>query len=231
MKKLSQIPAYILHYRPYRETSLLLDVLTAEGRLGIIARGVRTSRSKTRGLLQPFVPLLISCVGRGELMTMQQVDPNGSPIALTGRSLVCGLYVNELLVRLLHRDESLPEVFSLYEKVLKGLLSTQYQAKVLRFFERDLLAKLGYALPLIYEVNTGDAIEAENYYLYDASHGFFLMQQPRLAQNVFSGDSLLSFHADDLSSKQALQDARRLTKLALQTLLGNKILKSGELLC
>src|SRR4029079_13195722 len=115
-------PAFILHHRPFRETSVLLDVFSEEhGRISLVAKGVRTHRSKLKALLQPFVPLLASWQGKNELMNLVSVEANGPPFQLCGDCLLSGFYVNELLVRLLQKQDPHPRLFSYYVSTLHAL--------------------------------------------------------------------------------------------------------------
>jgi DNA repair protein RecO (recombination protein O) len=107
--RISLQPAYILHSRPYRESSLLLEAMGREhGRIGLVARGARGARSRWKNMLQPFRPLLLSWTQRGELGTLTGADQVASPPALAGESLFCGLYANELMIRFLQRSDPHP---------------------------------------------------------------------------------------------------------------------------
>ena len=119
-------PAFVLHARPFRETSLLVDLLTRDfGRLGAIARGARSQQSRYRGHLRSFVPILISWSGKSELVSLNQLEASGSPILLEKNSLLAGLYINELIVRLLHQHDSHPEIFDNYHTSLLTLQKNQ----------------------------------------------------------------------------------------------------------
>src|SRR5689334_15045703 len=115
-------PAYILHTRAYRDTSLLLEVLTQDyGRVSLVARGVRNSRMRLRSILQPFIPLLLSMQGRSELKLLISAEMNGLSLSLRGDCLLSGFYLNELLVRSLQKEDPHPELYILYQKTLNHL--------------------------------------------------------------------------------------------------------------
>jgi DNA repair protein RecO (recombination protein O) len=254
-------PAYILHSRPYRETSLLLEVFTADyGRIGVVAKGIRRSKTKLRGLLQPFVPLLISCSGNGELCTLKDFDVAGMVVLLHGRALVSAFYLNELLMRLLHRWEEQKFLFQSYNKALNELKIKKEQI-VLRLFEKSLLKALGYELQLVKEVETGCVIDPEKFYAFDPERGPILITSPHKPQahclrlqrssenerqrlgnlynqylgnmkTLFKGRSLLALHQEELHEEDGsvLWDAKRLMRGALAVHLGNKPLESRKLL-
>ncbi len=142
-------PAFVLHTRLYRETSLLLECLTQdEGRLTVVARGARRPKSPYLGLTQPFIPLLISYLGRGELKTLTQAEPNGLCQFLRGDRLASGLYLNELCARLLAPHTPVAELFSVYQDTVTILGSDQPVHAPLRLFEKQLLSTLGHDLCL-----------------------------------------------------------------------------------
>ncbi len=117
--RVSLQPAYVLHHRPYRDSSLLLEIFTPDhGRVGLVARGARSPKSRLYGVLQPFQPLLISWVGRGELATLSGAEANGPPQRLQGKSVISGFYINELLLRLLHRHDPHAALFDGYARTL-----------------------------------------------------------------------------------------------------------------
>ncbi len=142
-------PAYLLVQRPYRETSQLLEAFSAgHGRLGLVARGARGPRSRLRGLLQPFTPLLLSWTESGELGTLTGAESGGAAPTLLGERVFHGWYLNELLIlKLLQRHDAHPRLYQDYVAALGELGGKQAEA-ALRIFEKRLLIELGYALPL-----------------------------------------------------------------------------------
>lgn len=224
-------PAFILHARPYRDSSLLLDIFTwSHGRIHAVARGARGTRSRYRGLLQPFVPLLISWSGNGELANLTQAEPNGLAYWLTSKSLLSGFYLNELLVRLLHRYDAHPKLYEAYQTTLMALSQQQSTELVLRRFELELLIELGYGLSLTHDAMSGAEIVAEKRYRFDPEMGFIACPQTIETSNqVFSGKMLLALRNGNLQAPDELRAAKRLLRQALGVLLGEKQLRSREL--
>jgi DNA repair protein RecO (recombination protein O) len=167
------MPAFVLHARPWRETSLLIEALTRDhGRVGLVARGVRAVRSRfPRAALQPLTPLSLSWSGRGELSTLTGAEPIGHALHTTGESLLCALYLNELVARLLPRNDPHPGVFEEYFAAFSRLAADDTPAWTLRRFERDLLGHLGYGLVLEADAETGESLEAATDYAYRFEHG------------------------------------------------------------
>src|SRR3990167_2993410 len=225
-------PAFILHHRPYRETSMLLDVFTQDyGRIGLVARGVRRSYSRLRHLLQPFFPLLISWQGKTELMTLQQVEPQNIPIYLRGECLLSGFYLNELLVRLLPKSDPHPQLYTIYQNTLLELKSAVLQQQYLRLFEKKLLDEIGYGLPLKHTMSDGQAFVADQVYRYYPEQGFALcLSSGNVPQEMlFSGKSLLALASEQLTDVVSLHDAKRLMRMVLRALLGPQTLHRRKL--
>ncbi len=146
-KKILLEPAFVLHSRCYRETSVLLTLFTQhEGRVDLVAKGVRQAKSKTSGLLQPFFPLLISFAGKTELMTLTQVEPHGALSMLQGHHLFAGFYLNELLIYFLQKHDPHPILFKHYQEAIKVLSKHGEIEPILRQFEKNLLAEIGYGI-------------------------------------------------------------------------------------
>lgn len=221
-------PAWLLHRRPYRETSLLVEAFTPEaGRLALIAKGARSGRKGQAAILQPFQPLLLSWTLRGEVGTLTGAESRGQSVALHGTSLFSGFYLNELLMRLLARHDPHPELFDSYERTLR-LLGDGVQAEwSLRLFERDLLESLGYGL-LLEQSTAGEPIQAHTDYCYHLEHGPALAgEEARCLQ--LSGAALLALASGELPDEQARREVKRLMRAALGLYLGNKPLQSREL--
>jgi DNA repair protein RecO (recombination protein O) len=224
-------PAFVLHTRSFRDTSLLVDLFTLQyGRVSTLARGVRSAKSKSRGLLLPFVPLLASWSGKTELMTLGKIEANGSAYDLLGKNLLSGFYLNELLVRLLARHDPHPDIFHVYQNTLNNLQNIKDVQITLRLFEKQLLAKIGYGLQLTKDVY-GSAITADQYYYYEHERGFIKCQRDlnTNTQNIFSGENLLAFHNNKFKDVSALREIKYLMRFIFDYLLDNKPLKSREL--
>lgn len=227
-------PAYILHTRPYRDTSLLIDAFTvSQGRISLIAkaaRGLRNKKSRFKGTLQAFVPLLLSWRGKTELLNLLNAEPNSISLPhLTGKSLVCGLYLNELLMHLLHRHDPHPRLFQAYQTALHDLVDNPTIA--LRLFEKRLLAELGYALHLSQVSLTTQVLLLDQFYQFIPSQGLVVCLNPSTPrETLFSGASLLAMQHEKWDVPEHLVDAKRLFRLALNYLLESKPIRSRELL-
>lgn len=226
-------PAYILHYRPYRDTSLIVDIFSEEyGYLSAIAQGARSARSMLKGLLQPFIPLFISWSGKSELVRINQVEAKGLAYILQGDYLISAMYINELLLRSLHKHDPHPELFHFYDQVLAALNLSHSVQPILRQFEKNLLHELGYAVVLDCCYRTGKPVETDKYYQFNPAQGLIELTPEQLAvttKNVFSGKSIIALANDQLAERQALRDAKQLMRLALAQVIGDKPLKSREL--
>lgn len=211
-------PFWVLHARPYRNTSALLELFSARrGRFGAIARGGRKSKS-----LQPFQPLTGQFGGRGELLALHHYEPLAAPLALQGRALFCGLYVNELMVRVLHRDVPVPDLSQPYGDALTALSGSDWpQDVVLRRFEYTMLTVLGYGFSLQQD-NHGCPLQPQQHYCFDAEAGL----QP--CDQGLTGADLLAMAAGDWHAS-ARQAAKRLLRSALAPHLGDRPLLSREL--
>jgi DNA repair protein RecO (recombination protein O) len=232
-ERVSLQPAYVLHQRAYRETSRLLEVLTRDyGRIGIVARGARRPGSRIRPLLQPFVPLLLSWSSAGELATLTGAEPAGRALHLQGDALVCGFYLNELLLRLLARHDPAPELFSAYHDALVGLQTHGCDPTILRRFEKRLRDVLGYGL-LLHEDALGEALSAERRYQYAPERGAIPIGPDRdMPQGGISilGRCLQALAADMPLDETCQKQARRLLASILAPHLGPRPLKSRDLL-
>lgn len=213
-------PAWVLSLRPYRETSALVELFArGAGRVGLVARGVRSARARNRGLLQPFQPLLVSFSDRGELGTLGALEPAGAPVALHGEAVFSGWYLNELVLRLLPRRDPHPRLFEHYGEALAGLDGS---GASLRLFEKRLLTELGYGLQL------PDPVEPDAWYRFDAEQGGLRLAEP--GPSSYRGASLRALADESLGTPEALRDARRLLRAALGPHLGDRKLRTPELL-
>lgn len=226
-------PAYVLHTRPFQNTSLLVDFFTTDyGRLRAIAKGARSAKSKYRSLLQLFQPLLISFSGRGEVKTVALIESSHSAILLQADRLFSGLYINELLTRLLHLHVEHRKLFNNYQEVLVGLLGETSIELVLRKFELNLLAELGYAINLESDCHQYRPLDAECLYKFIPDVGFDpIIPQPGQSEalNLFSGADLIALREFKLEDESTARSAKRLLRLALNAHLGEKPLNSRKL--
>lgn len=226
-------PAYVLHTRPYRDTSLLVELFTREyGRLSLVARGARGSRSRggsLAALLRPFAPLLCSWSGRHELKTLTAVESSAPALVLMGDRLFSGLYVNELMVRLLHHEDAHQNLFDQYLAVVQDLCGEVPVDLCLRMFEFRLLEELGYGFDLGVDGLSGNSVQADRWYAFHPDYGLVELQPAAPAELPrFLGSELLQISQGQFSA-DSRKCAKRLMRLALGVHLGEKPLRSREL--
>ncbi len=224
-------PSYILHARPYRDSSLLVDLFTREhGRLGGVLRAGRR-RGRTAVPPEPLRPLLASWSGRGELVNLGALEAAAPPVVHRGRRLFAALYINEILYRSLHSHDPHPGLFIAYEQALNDLAAAGAELEqILRHFEFLLLEELGYGLNFQQDVQNGEAIRPGLSYYFDENHGFVkTLPEEHDEQHCFSGEALAAFAAGDFSSSLARLPARRLARRVLRHLLGGRRLGSRSL--
>ena len=230
-ERVQQQAGFVLHTRPYRNTSLLVEIFSRDhGRVGAIAAGARAAKSRQAPLLQPMQPLSLSWSIRGDLARLTGVEAIGSSgMSAAGRALWCGLYCNELLMRLTHRGDAHPALYDCYADTLAALASDHELA--LRRFENVLLAECGYGLPLQHDA-VGNSIEADLYYRYLADEGFVPFAGPADGAGLndgYSGRTLLTLAAGELPDPEARSQAKRLLRNAIAQHL-DRPLQTGAIL-
>jgi len=250
--RIDQVEAYVLHTLPFRETSLLVDAFSARhGRVSLAARGARRPASALRGVLLPFQKVSLSWFGKGEVKTLHSAEWLSMTPGLGGRALICGFYLNELLVRLLPREDPHPGIFAAYERALAALPGAERIDAVLRPFELALLADLGYALDLAREAGGGAAVEAAGRYRYLPERGLVRLAEAagagrRAARDtdeagygadavavpgaLVSGATLLAMQAGDYADATTRREALRMLRTALGHYLGDRPLLSRDML-
>ncbi|MDJ0759741.1 MAG: DNA repair protein RecO [Woeseiaceae bacterium] len=227
---MQQQPAYVLHHRPFRDTSQLLDVFSRDhGKLSLVARGSRSARSRLAGLLRPFQPLLLSWSLRTDLGTLTGAEINDRAQSLVGDALMAGYYVNELLLYLLHRHDPQPEVFVLYEETLAALAGGYDVVATLRRFEIELLRLSGYALNLETEARTDRPLAAGQTYEFRPDEGAVPVQ-PRDGVMIFTGAELKAIAAQEFDSDDCRRDAGRLLRRVIHYQLDGRELKTRKVL-
>jgi DNA repair protein RecO (recombination protein O) len=220
--------AFILHRQPYRETSLLVDAFAASrGRLRLLAKGAQRGPSARSHLLRPFVPLRLSWSGRGELPTLTAAEAEGGAVPLAGTALYCGLYLNELLLRLLPLRDPYPEAFALYQDALRRLAETRLWEAALRRFEVGLLEQLGYGLCLEREGGSGRAVDPAKTYDYVIDRGPVAAEAA--GADSLRGSTLLALSRDRLEAPEALREAKRLLRRVIHHYLDGRALRSRDL--
>ncbi|MBD2806282.1 DNA repair protein RecO [Xenorhabdus sp. ZM] len=221
--------AFVLHWRPYSETSLLLDFFTEnEGRIRILAKGARSRRSHLKGCLQPFTPLLIRWSGRGEIKTLRDAEPVSLALPLTGSVLYSGLYVNELLSRVLEQGAAYPSLFFDYLQCLQLLAASELTPEyALRRFELALLTNMGYGVDYLHCAGSGEPVTDMMTYRYREEKGFIASLV--IDHYSFTGHELKALAMGEFPDYVTLKAAKRFTRIALKPYLGGKPLKSREL--
>jgi DNA repair protein RecO (recombination protein O) len=219
-RRIDHEPGYVLHTYAYMETSLIVEAFTrSHGRVAVLARGARRPRSAMRGVLLSFHPLRLGWSSSGELGNLISAEWSGAIQALSGRGLMCGFYLNELLLRLLPRDDAHEALFDFYGEALRGLSAGAEQGAVLRSFEKRLLAELGYAPLLEREAASGAPIEPERRYVYEPDRGPMLSKNSSSTEITVSGQTLLDLAADQFARPETRDEAR----LLLRALIGERL--------
>ena len=219
-------PAFILQHRNFRETSLIIDVLTRDfGIVSILAKGVRKKKSKTAGLLLAFSALNISYVGKNELKVLTHVEPESPTKKLTKLSLYCGFYVNEIVSCFLHKNDPYPEVFTEYKNCLALLADEKNIEQILRFFELNLIGHIGYGVQLTIDANFETVVQPLKRYCFSRDLGMV-----ESSKGYVCGETLLLLEAREALDKQALYEAKQLMRRIIDFQLQGKELKSRAVL-
>jgi len=225
-------PAYVLHSQPFQNTSLLVDFFTMDyGRVRAVVKGGRSAKSKYRSLLQLFQPLLVSLSGRGELKTLTGLESSLSALRLEGQRLFSGMYINELLTRLLMNHVDHKQLYLAYQDTIAALQGDSAIQLLLRQFELCLLSELGYGINLDSDCHTHEPIEADRSYRFTPDIGFqFLVDESQHNSSmVYLGSHIVSLREHDLTDTEVAKAAKRLLRTALATHLGGKPLHSRSL--
>ena len=227
VERVSLEAAWVLHHYPYRDSSLLVEVFSRDhGRVGLVARGARSPRSRWHSQLQILHPLLLSWNMRGELGTLTGAECRAIVPAHQGGKLLCACYINELLLRLLSRHDPHAALFAAYEQALAGLDLAEERA--LRYFEKHLLQELGYGLLLDSEFESGRPIDPAGLYEYRLEQGPVPCQRQGSEGIYLHGESLLALAGECLEEQQAYREVKKLTRAALSLYLGGRPLKTRE---
>ena len=225
-------PGYLLHTYPYRETSLVAEVYTRDsGRVAVIARGARRPRSALRGVLMAFQPLQLSWAGKAELKTLHKAEWQGGYTPLRGLGLICGFYLNELLLKLLPREDPHEQLFEAYATALAQLPLAHDHAAVLRRFERVLLQELGYGLVFDREAVSGTPIVADGRYRYVPDRGPVAVGESGEQSGVeLAGQTLMDMAVDQYTDPRTVQQSKVLMRSLINHCLGNQTLHTRQLL-
>jgi DNA repair protein RecO (recombination protein O) len=229
--RLEDEPAFVLHSYPFRETSLLVEVFSRQhGRVPLVARGARRPKSAVRGLLMNFQPLSLSWFGKHEVRTLHSAEWQGGQPLLQGTALLCGFYLNELLLNLMVRDDPHEQLFDYYSHTLQRLAHGADMASTLRCFEKHLLQELGYALLLEHEAGSAEPIDPALNYRYMVERGAVRATDESDEGLPVAGKTLQDMAADDYSDAQSARQGKQLMRMLLNHHLGGKMLHTRELI-
>jgi DNA repair protein RecO (recombination protein O) len=230
--RINNEPGFILHTYPFKETSVVAEVFSrGHGRVALIARGARRPASALRGLMQPFTPLLLSWFGKSDLKTLHAAEWQGGVIAPQGRALMCGFYLNELLLRLMARGDAHEQLYDRYVETLDQLAGeasgVDYE-RILRRFEKGLLSEIGYGATFDVDADSGSPVEAEARYVFQPERGALRASgQPGCP---VSGQTLIDLAADRFERQATLVEAKVLMRALINHTLGAKPLYTRQLL-
>jgi len=230
MMRINDESMFVLHCRDYGETSLLVELFArAHGRMGAIAKGARKKRSRQGATLDLFQPSIASWSGKGELVTLTAVEAEGDPVVLTGEALFCGFYINELLLKLLHRFDPHEILFDYYALALKGLEEGDHES-TLRIFEKRLLTELGYGPVLDHDVKHHNLINGDSDYIYVLEKGPVRLDNNENDGIRLKGSSLLALENEKLDDALARHEIKKLMRNLIAHQLGDKPMHSRLLL-
>ncbi len=230
-QRIQDEPAFVLHSYPFRETSLVLEVFSRQhGRVPLVARGARRPRSVLRGLLMGFQPLSLSWFGKHELRTLHSAEWQGGQPQLQGTALMCGFYLNELLLNLMARDDPHANLFDYYQQTLQRLAQEEDHAFTLRCFEKHMLQELGYALSLETEAGSAKPILPDRTYRYILERGVIAETGDSAQGMPVAGQTLLDMAADDYRDANSARQSKQLMRMLLDHHLAGKTLHTRELM-
>jgi len=225
-------PAMVLHTRPYTESSLLIDIFARDhGRFMLLSKGARRQKSALRGVLAPFQPLLVSWSARSQLGILTNAEVRGYTPKPTGDCLQSCYYLNELILKLLHRFDPHPDLYEYYESAVHQLISeTKDPSELLRIFEKRLLQEIGFALILDHDCETGEVIQKDVEYQYFSNRGPMARSVSSEGSVRVSGKTLEALNSERIVSPLERTQARNLTRTLIQDLLGNKSLRTRRVM-
>ena len=219
--------AFVLHTHPFRETSLIVEAFSRDhGRIALVARGARRPRSAMRGLLMAFQPIELCWFGQSEMRTLAKVEWVGGQPLLQAQALLLGYYMNELLLKLLPREDAHPALFQAYAEAVHALAIGEPSQASLRLFEKTLLKELGYGLTLDREADGGKPVNPQKRYAYVVERGPVLVGGDGREAESFSGRALLAIAQDDFSDAETLAQCKQLMRTLIQHYLGDQRLSS-----
>lgn len=227
-QRVDQQPGFVLHSYPYRETSLIVEVFSRDhGRIGLVAKGARRPMSQLRGVLMAFQPLFIDWSGGGEMKTLVRAEWQGGQPLLGGQALLCAYYLNELLMRLLPREDAHPALYRAYGDALRALADDESRELVLRRFELAMLQELGYGLELESDCD-GRPIRPDARYAYIIERGAVPLDDYGIDDDssVVAGQTLLDMAHGEFRKPESLAGSKALMRRLIQHYLGGQVLQS-----
>lgn len=228
--KIDLHPCYVLHQRPYRETSLILDIFSLEyGRVDLIAKGVKRSKKGWVNILQPAKKMELAWSARSEMGTLTAAETSETSPDIHGRGLLTVFYINELLIRMLHKHEPHSELFDIYDSTLRLLSSEENPERILRVFEKHLLNTLGYGLVLDHEPGTGAKIRRDVRYYYLLNHGPASIRPDVSGHVRISGEALLALENEVAWNDDVAKEIKGLMRFILDEYTGDRPLESRAL--
>lgn len=223
-------PAYLLHHRPWSDTSRILELMTRRhGRVTLFAHGARRPKSPLRGVLQPFLPLLVSWTGRADGGTLTGAEIAGAVTTLPPPQLLSGFYLNELLLRLVPKEDRQERLYEAYASALSQL-GAETGNRALRVFEQVLLDELGYGLDLAREAGGGGILQPDRYYHFEPGRGVLAVRDEAGEPEAFRGADVLAVSRGEFGQPQALVAARRIFGAAIAHCLEGRGLASREVM-
>jgi DNA repair protein RecO (recombination protein O) len=223
-------PAWLLHHRPWSDSSRILELFTREhGRVTLFGHGARRPRSPLRSVLRPFAPLLVSWSGRADGGTLTAAEAGGVPAPLAGARLLSGFYLNELLLKLLPKEDRHEAVFDAYAASVAALAAGE-EIRALRAFERVLLEELGYGLDLERDAGSGEPVEGERYYQFEPGRGVFAVRDADRAAQALAGRAVLAVSRGDFGLPESQRAARGIFGAAIAHCLEGRGLASRDVM-
>ncbi len=223
--KVDQQPGYLLHRRAYRESSLLVEIFTRNhGRLALLAKGCRRNKSRQQGLFLSFKPLLVSWAGKGELPILTAIEQTRYCPQPDAPGVACGFYMNELILKLLHRHDPHERLYDKYDESISALIDKKNPYVVLRIFEKYLLQETGFGLVLEHDAETGQSILADSNYQYLPQKGPVITGGSQ--GNIISGATLIALQSEEFKSDKEKIQARLLTRWLIDIQLHGKELRT-----
>lgn len=221
--------AFVLHSRPYSESSLMVVLFCEkEGLLNVLAKGARSKRSPQKGHLQPFTPLLIKYSGKGEVKTLTGVEAISLTLPLSHLYFYSGFYINELTLRVLEQNTDCSVLFFVYLTTIQDLaLQSDHIEVILRRYELGLLKHLGYEIDFEHCAGSGEIVSENMTYLFHPEKGFIASVMNK--KDLFTGRELLALANQSFPDAETRKAAKRFTRMALKPYIGSKPLKSREL--